>query len=178
MLQPSSVFVSDAQSLPFKAYEPTIEIRDRKTRSVFVEASYTVETGEAERIAVDWTAKGGSGGTSCKWRYASSGTNTSPADTHAVESHLQSQRAAVKMLHDRILLLVKYVTEVIAGMHVNVGLRFARYSTSALGSAQKDHATLRSLSALIASLPASENKEFRKEFDTVRLCYFGYKPYD
>lgn len=72
------------------------------------------------------------------------------------------------MLHDRILLLVKYVTEVIAGMHVNVGLRLAKYSMSAVGSAQKDHATLRSLSALIASLPASENKEFRKEFDTVR----------
>ena len=32
-----------------------------------------------------------------------------------MESHLQSQRAAVKMLHDRILLLVEYVTEVIAG---------------------------------------------------------------
>ena len=66
MLQPSSVAVSDAQSLPFKAYEPTIEIRDRKTRAVFIEASYTVETGEAERIAVDWTARGGSGGTSCE----------------------------------------------------------------------------------------------------------------
>ncbi|TFY83324.1 hypothetical protein EWM64_g698 [Hericium alpestre] len=34
------------------------------------------------------------------------------------------------------------------------------------GAAQKDHATLRSLSALIASLPASENKHFRGEFDT------------
>ena len=54
-----------AASLPFKAYEPTIEIRDRKTRSVFIEASYTVETGEAERIAVDWTAKGGEGSTNC-----------------------------------------------------------------------------------------------------------------
>ncbi|KIP06949.1 hypothetical protein PHLGIDRAFT_35717 [Phlebiopsis gigantea 11061_1 CR5-6] len=129
MLQPSTAAVSDTQSLPFKAYEPTIEIRDRKTRAVFVEASYTVETGEAERIAVDWTARGGSGGTS-------------------LESHLQSQRAAVKMLHDRILLLVKYVADVVAG------------------SAVKDHVTLRSLSALIASLPASENKNFRKEFDT------------
>ena len=36
-----------------------------------------------------------------------------------------------------------------------------------VGSAKKDHATLRALSALIASLPASENKEFREEFDTV-----------
>ncbi|KAI0757290.1 COP9 signalosome subunit 6 [Daedaleopsis nitida] len=133
VMQPSTVFAaaSDAsgQSLPLKAYEPTIEMRDRKSRSVFIEATYTVETGEAERIAVDWTAKGGSGGTS-------------------LESHLQTQRAAVKMLHDRIMLLVKYVTDVIAG------------------SAKKDHATLRALSALIASLPASENKEFREEFDT------------
>jgi COP9 signalosome complex subunit 6 len=53
-----------AQSLPLKAYEPTIEIRERTSRSVFIEAAYTVETGEAERIAVDWTAKGGTGGTS------------------------------------------------------------------------------------------------------------------
>lgn len=33
----------------------------------------------------------------------------------AVESHLQAQRAAVKMLHERILVLVQYVTNVIAG---------------------------------------------------------------
>ena len=31
---------------------------------------------------------------------------------------------------------------------------------------KKDHATLRALSGLIASLPASENREFREEFDT------------
>ena len=37
-----------------------------------------------------------------------------------VESHLQTQRAAVKMLHDRILLLVKYVTDVIAGVDLFV----------------------------------------------------------
>ncbi|KAI0343983.1 COP9 signalosome subunit 6 [Trametopsis cervina] len=136
ILQPSSVFAhpigsSDGlqASLPFKAFEPTIEIRDRKSRSVFVEANFKIETGEAERIAVDWTARGGSGGTS-------------------LESHLQTQRAAIKMLHDRILLLVKYVTDVVAG------------------SPKKDHSTLRALSALIASLPASEDKNFREEFDT------------
>ncbi|KAL7285744.1 COP9 signalosome subunit 6 [Trametes coccinea BRFM310] len=132
VLQPSTVFAASADasgSLPLKAYEPTVEIRDRKTRSVFIEAPFSVETGEAERIAVDYAAKGGSAGTS-------------------LEAHLQTQRAAVKMLHDRILLLVKYVSDVIAG------------------SATKDHATLRALSALIASLPASENKEFREEFDT------------
>ena len=115
-MQPSTIFAaaSDAsgQTLPLKAYEPTIEMRDRKSRSVFIEASYTVETGEAERIAVDWTAKGGEGGTSCKFLRA---LVDSPAKFFSVESHLQTQRAAVKMLHDRIMLLTKYVSDVIAG---------------------------------------------------------------
>lgn len=56
----------NAQTLPFKAFEPTIELRDRKSRSVYIEVPYNVETGEAERIAVDWTARGGGSGTSCK----------------------------------------------------------------------------------------------------------------
>ncbi|KXN83613.1 COP9 signalosome complex subunit 6 [Leucoagaricus sp. SymC.cos] len=133
ILQPTLAFVSsadvNAQTLPFKAYEPSIEIKERTSRSVFIEVPYKVETGEAERIAVDWTAKGGGSGTS-------------------LDSHLQTQRSAVKMLHERILVLVKYVTDVIAGQ------------------APKDHATLRSLAALVASLPATENKAFRHEFNT------------
>jgi len=119
----------DTGSLPFKAFEPTVEIRDRKSRTVYIEAPYKIETGEAERIAVDSTAKGGAG----------SGSLT---------SHLQTQRAAVKMLHDRILTLVEYVTNCLAG------------------TAAKNHEVLRSLAALVASLPASENKYFREEFDT------------
>ena len=72
ILQPSLALVSasssdvNAQTLPFKAYEPTIELRDRKSRSVYIEVPYNVETGEAERIAVDWTARGGGSGTSCE----------------------------------------------------------------------------------------------------------------
>ncbi|KAF8649907.1 hypothetical protein AX16_005666 [Volvariella volvacea WC 439] len=119
-----------SQTLPIKAYEPSIEIKERTSRSVYLEVPYTVETGEAERIAVDWTSRGGGSGTA------------------SLESHLQNQRAAVKMLHERILLLVKYVTDVIAGQ------------------ATKDHTTLRALTALIASLPATENKHFRQEFET------------
>ncbi|KAG2023868.1 COP9 signalosome subunit 6 [Coprinopsis cinerea AmutBmut pab1-1] len=131
LLQPSLSLGGgvNSQTLPFKAYEPTVEIKERTSRSVFVEVPYNVETGEAERIAVDWTARGGGSGTS-------------------LESHLSTQRSAVKMLHERILLLVKYVSDVIAG------------------TAKKDHDTLRSLAALVASLPASENKAFREEFDT------------
>ncbi|KIJ38418.1 hypothetical protein M422DRAFT_210832 [Sphaerobolus stellatus SS14] len=129
LLQPTTKETKESTALPFKAYEPTIEIRDRKSRSVFVEASYVVETGEAERIAVDWTARGGEGGST-------------------VLSQLQTQRAAVKMLHDRIQLLVSYVASIIQEKQ------------------PKDHAALRSLSALLASLPASDRPEFREEFDT------------
>lgn len=50
------------QPLPIKVYEPTVEIRERKSRSMFIEVGYKIETGEAERIAVDWTAKGGARG--------------------------------------------------------------------------------------------------------------------
>jgi COP9 signalosome complex subunit 6 len=56
LLQPNATVSS--QSLPIKVYEPTVEIRDRRSRTVFVDVPYTVETGEAERIAVDFTGKG------------------------------------------------------------------------------------------------------------------------
>jgi COP9 signalosome complex subunit 6 len=65
ILQPIHVGTSVSLGhLPIKAYEPTIEIRDRSSRSVYIEAPFNVETGEAERIAVDTTARGGEGGTS------------------------------------------------------------------------------------------------------------------
>ena len=83
LLQPTSGLIvssSDvnAQALPLKAYEPTVEIRERKARSVFIEAPYKVETGEAERIAVDWTARGGGGGDSalsCVMHYTCRGSS-------------------------------------------------------------------------------------------------------
>ncbi|KAJ4476666.1 hypothetical protein J3R30DRAFT_317868 [Lentinula aciculospora] len=155
ILQPTTNLLGSAdgtsQNLPFKAYEQTIEIKDRSSRSVFVEASFNVETGEAERIAVDWTAKGGGSGTS-------------------LESHLQTQRAAVKMLYDRILVLIQYVTGVIAGTIGSLKLvltpTFQVLIYLLPAEVPTDHGILRSISALLASLPASENKTFREEFNT------------
>ena len=51
------------QQLPISVYEPNIGYGSTKTMLIKVE--YKVETGEAERIAVDWSAKGGEGGGSC-----------------------------------------------------------------------------------------------------------------
>lgn len=52
-----------------------MEIRERVTRAMFIEVPFNVETGEAERIAVDWTAKGGGVGTSCEFRSFSERTS-------------------------------------------------------------------------------------------------------
>ena len=68
-MQPSTAALEGGHALPIKTYEPTVEIRDNETRSGYIEANFTIETGEAERIAVDWTAKGGEGGTSCEQAY-------------------------------------------------------------------------------------------------------------
>jgi hypothetical protein len=51
--------------LPLSLYEPTLGIGTSRTMLVAVD--YKVETGEAERIAVDWSAKGGEGGGSCEF---------------------------------------------------------------------------------------------------------------
>lgn len=159
----------NAQTLPFKAYEPTIELRDRKSRSVYIEVPYTVETGEAERIAVDWTARGGGSGTSCNMiSFVLNVESPYSPRSCSVESHLQTQRSAVKMLHERILILIKYVTDVIAGRKDNHNFFMMYQPDGCSGQAHSDHTTLRSLSALIASLPASENKYFREEFDIAR----------
>jgi len=70
------------------------------------------------------------------------------------------------MLHERILILVKYVTNVIAGTQ-SWHFFFFLNPFFVSGQSRPDHTILRSLSALLASLPASENKHFREEFNTV-----------
>lgn len=73
------------------------------------------------------------------------------------------------MLHERIMVLVKYVAEVISGKFSYRETRFSCSKETIEGRATKDHAVLRSLSALMASLPATESLGFREEFDTVTI---------
>ena len=87
-----------------------------------------------------------------------------------MEAHLQTQRAAVQMLHNRILALVQYVSDVIAGMQNYFIYPISHFSEHiCAGKTQKDHAVLRALSALVSTLPASSHPEFKREFDQV--CY-------
>ena len=73
------------------------------------------------------------------------------------------------MLHDRILVLVNYVKDVLAGMFYLPAPPRHTYLIPTLGSTPKDHATIRTLSALVASLPASDSQGFRDEFETVPI---------
>lgn len=57
-------------------------------------------------------------------------------------------------------------------VRIEASMRLDRCSQDDVpGKTPVDHTTLRSLSALIASLPASESQEFRQEFDTVRAVF-------
>ena len=75
------------------------------------------------------------------------------------------------MLHERLSVLVEYVSGAVAGESTaNVTSCFLVRKFRVIvhtGTARKDHEILRSLSALVASLPASEHPAFREEFDTV-----------
>ena len=75
-----------------------------------------------------------------------------------VVSHLQNQRSAIQMLHTRIEVVSTYVAAVLKG------------------EAPNDYATLRSIQAMVAGLPANEHKTFREEFDQVcPRCPLGHR---
>jgi COP9 signalosome complex subunit 6 len=54
-LNPQSV--EHTKDLPLSVYESAMEIVDNAPRTLFVRSAFKVETGEAERIAVDHTSK-------------------------------------------------------------------------------------------------------------------------
>lgn len=76
------------------------------------------------------------------------------------------------MLHDRIQILVNYVSLAISGAFTSPSLMTS--SSGFLGTASVDHTAFRSLSALLTSLPASDAPEFREEFDTVRPSHIFF----
>ncbi|OCF31345.1 COP9 signalosome complex subunit 6 [Kwoniella heveanensis BCC8398] len=123
--------ISGTQNLPIKVYESALTEGGKETGNQggqFVELQYGIETGEAERIAVDGVSRGGMGG--------------------EVVANLTTQRNAIRMLYDRIAVLLQYITAVINK------------------TAQPDHTILRQISALVATLPTMDANEFQRELMT------------
>ncbi|KAM0787944.1 hypothetical protein ACM66B_006149 [Microbotryomycetes sp. NB124-2] len=133
LLQLSRTRSTDNKNVPVAVYESLTEVIDNEPQVVFVKTDYEIETGEAERVAVDHAAKvsgGAEGGQS------------------SMIANLTTQRNAIQMLADRVKVIVQYLQAV------------------AQGTAPRDEETLRMISALCTSLPATDAVDFQQEFMT------------
>nr|CAG4635555.1 EOG090X08T4 [Artemia franciscana] len=80
--------------LPIAVYESVIDVVNGVPKMLFVSLPYTLATEEAERIGVDHVAK------------VSAGESRNKS---AVSEHLQTQFSAIKMLKDRVQIIVEYL---------------------------------------------------------------------
>ncbi|CAO1615000.1 unnamed protein product [Jaminaea pallidilutea] len=120
--------------LPLQLYESHVEIsagQQQETSLHFVQSSggYKIETGEAERIAVDYANK-------------PAGARGSEGDHGALISSLESQQSAIRMLQSRIQTAHAYVQSLTAPQQDPSQPRPPR-----------DHETLRQIKAILATLP-------------------------
>ncbi|KAI8910856.1 Cops6 protein [Gorgonomyces haynaldii] len=120
----------NAQSeMPIKMFETNIIGADAKMSLLPVE--FQVETNEAERIAVDHTHK----------------EQNENVSTPPVALHLQSQASAIRMLLERVKVLLQYVDD------------------AKQGKIPADHKILGHIAALARRLPMNMTTEFQKEFN-------------
>ncbi|KAK2715293.1 COP9 signalosome complex subunit 6-like [Artemia franciscana] len=85
---------SRTANLPIAVYESVIDVVNGVPKMLFVSLPYTLATEEAERIGVDHVAK------------VSAGESRNKS---AVSEHLQTQFSAIKMLKDRVQIIVEYL---------------------------------------------------------------------
>ncbi|GAA5891865.1 hypothetical protein JCM5296_003254 [Sporobolomyces johnsonii] len=126
-LSPSRPSTSTSKDLPLAVYESLVEIVAGEPQPVFVPVAYEIETGEAERVAVDEASRvedhaGGKGG----------------AAGSSLIATLSTQRNALSMLSSRVSVITQYLAAVGAG------------------KAKKDDETLRQISALVSGLKGQE----------------------
>ncbi|WVR09181.1 hypothetical protein IAU60_006243 [Kwoniella sp. DSM 27419] len=123
-----------SQALPIKVYEAALEGgKGEDGDAQFVAVDYAIETGEAERIAVDGVSRGGMG---------------SEGEEGTIVANLTTQRNAIRMLHDRVAILLQYIAAV------------------SNKTAPVDHAVLRQITTLVATLPIIDADGFREELST------------
>ncbi|OAD47012.1 COP9 signalosome complex subunit 6 [Eufriesea mexicana] len=117
----------NTDQLSVSMYESVIDLVNGEATMLFVPLTYTLATEEAERIGVDHVAR------MCK--------------------HLTAQHSAIKMLHSRVKLVLKYVQAV------------------QNGELKGNHEVLRAACSLGHRLPVLNNPKFKADFYNVSLCY-------
>ncbi|OZJ03456.1 hypothetical protein BZG36_02738 [Bifiguratus adelaidae] len=135
LLNPAS-FVLGAKELPVTIYETLIDIVDGEAQTFFIEAPYKIDTGEAERIAIDHVSK------------PNVTINSGTGGTSSLNSLLTTQRNAINMLHIRLKLLHKYVEDV------------------KNGTIPPDYEVLRRIASLCTRLPTRDSIELKDEYMT------------
>ncbi|KAJ3128811.1 COP9 signalosome complex subunit 6 [Physocladia obscura] len=86
-----------AKDLPLHVYESVVDLVDGSNTHKFAKQKYKIETGEAERIALDHVA---------------TASNQDSDRGSTLIANLTTQRNAIKMLHSRIQILKAYVRDV------------------------------------------------------------------
>eukprot|EP00123_Amoebidium_parasiticum_P001608 comp12740_c0_seq1/m.7859 comp12740_c0_seq1/g.7859 ORF comp12740_c0_seq1/g.7859 comp12740_c0_seq1/m.7859 type:complete len:313 (-) comp12740_c0_seq1:254-1192(-) len=120
-------------ALPVEVLETMIEMVGGQPRTLFVRVPYKIETGEAERIALDHIAR-------------TAVTNESQQNTTSqVSSHLRNQSNAVHMLYKRIKILVDYC--------IAVDRR----------ELPEDASILQDIASLCNRLPVMDSPDFKQE---------------
>ncbi|GAA5961597.1 hypothetical protein JCM3765_002642 [Sporobolomyces pararoseus] len=151
-LQLSSSRPADSAStkdLPLTIYETVLEPRETgDPEPTFVKVEYEIETGEAEKVAVDEVSQ-----------VQDNTANPASSTNSALMATLSSQRNALSMLHSRVSQITKYLTAV------------------SEGKAKKDDETLRQIQALVSGLKGQVGggqleKEFMTEYNDALLTTY------
>ncbi|EFX74250.1 hypothetical protein DAPPUDRAFT_307349 [Daphnia pulex] len=119
--------------LPVTMYESVIDLVNGEATMLFVELTYTLATEEAERIGVDHVARMASGDS---------------AESSQVAEQLQAQHNAVKMLANRVRLILEYIRAM------------------ERGEVPKSHEVLREAKSLTHRLPVLNSEIFQEEYYT------------
>nr|CAG4644915.1 EOG090X08T4 [Leptodora kindtii] len=120
--------------LPVTMYESVIDLVNGEATMLFVELSYTLATEEAERIGVDHVA-----------RMATAGD---ASESSQVAEQLQAQHNAVKMLSNRVRLILEFIRAM------------------ECGEVPKSHEVLREAKSLTHRLPVLNSELFQEEYYT------------
>ncbi|KAJ3072228.1 COP9 signalosome complex subunit 6 [Podochytrium sp. JEL0797] len=100
-IQLNPIISALAKDLPLNVYESVLDLEGAGNVMKFAKSKYRIETGEAERIALDHVAR------------------VSNAETErgsSMVANLTGQRNAIKMLHSRVFILKAYLRDVENGV--------------------------------------------------------------
>lgn len=131
--------------LPVSIFESVIDLVNGQATVLFVQLEYTLATEEAERIGVDHVARVSSGDSE---------------NSSSLAEHLQAQHGAIKMLHNRVKLILQYISAV------------------EKGEVPKNHDVLREAYSLCYRLPVLDTSRFKEDYynqcnDVCLMAFLG-----